>query len=218
MKRFVVIGLGSFGVSVAESLHARGYEVVALDIDEAAVDRIARHATRAVVGDGREVATLQRIGAEGADAAVVSTGRSITASILATMALRDLGVPEIYVDVVSRNQARVLEKLGVTETIFPERESGLRLARRIASVRVLNYIDVGDGFGVQEMTVPASWVGRRLRELDLRRTYGVSAIAVHDVQRNVMTPIPDLDVELSESNTLVVAGREEDLARAADAK
>lgn len=218
MKRFVVIGLGSFGSSVAEALHARGYEVIALDMEETKVDRMARNATRAVVGDGRELATLKRIGAEDADAAVVSTGRKITASILATMALRDLGIPEVYVDVVSRNQARVLQQLGVTETIFPERESGLRLARRIASVRILNYIDVGAGFGVQEMTVPESWVGKRLRELDLRRAYGVSAIAVHDMKRNVMKPIPDLDLELTAENTLLVAGREEDLAKAADAK
>lgn len=218
MKRFVVVGLGSFGMSVTEALHARGYEVIALDIDEAVVDRAARHVTRAVVGDGRETATLQRLGAEDADAAVVSTGRSITASILATMALRDLGVPEIYVDVISRNQARVLEKLGVTEAIFPERESGLRLARRIASVRVLNYIDVGASFGVQEMTIPASWVGQCLRALDLPGKFGISAIAVHDMKRNVMTPIPDLDVELSQDNTLLVAGRDEDLARAADTK
>lgn len=218
MKRFVVIGLGSFGMSVLESLHARGYEVIALDIKEAAVDRAGRHATRAVVGDGREIRTLQRIGAEGADAAVVSTGRSITASILATMALRDLGVSEIYVDVVSRNQARVLQKLGVTEAIFPERESGLRLARRIASTRILNYIDVGAGFGVQEMTVPASWAGRCLRDLDLPRTFGVSAIAVHDMERNEMMPTPDLDIELRDTHTLVVAGRDEDLAKAANTK
>lgn len=218
MKRFVVIGLGSFGASVAEALHASGYEVIALDVKEAAVDRAARRATRAVVGDGRELGTLKRIGAEGADAAVVSTGRSVTASILATMALRDLGVPEIYVDVVSRNQARVLQKLGVTETIFPERESGLRLARRMASVRILNYIDVGAGFGVQEMTVPASWVGQCLRDLDLPGRFRVSAIAVHDMERNEMTPIPDLDVRLGESDTLLVAGRNEDLARVADTR
>ena len=218
MKRYVVIGLGSFGMSVTEALHAKGYEVIALDMKEDKVDRIARNATRAVVGDGREPRTLRQIGAEDADAAVVSTGRSITASILATMALRDLGVPEIYVDVISRNQARVLQQLGVTETIFPERESGLRLAKRIASVRILNYIDVGAAFGVQEMTLPESWTGKCLRELDLPGKYGVSAIAIHDMKRNIMTPTPDLDVELHEDNTLVIAGREEDLAKAANAE
>lgn len=218
MKRFVVIGLGSFGASVAESLHARGYEVIALDIEEAAVDRLARHATRAVVGDGRNLKTLQRLGAEGADAGVVSVGRRISASLLVTMALQDLGVAEIYVHATSRNHARVLEKLGVTETIWPGRESGLRLAKRIASIRILNYIDVGEGFGVQEMSVPENWRGQSLRELDLRGAFGISAIAVHDMERNEMIPIPDLDIQLTENLTLLVAGRDEDLARAADTK
>ena len=218
MKRFVVIGLGSFGSSVAESLHEQGYEVIALDIEEAAVDRIARHSTRAAVGDGRNLKTLQRLGAEGADAGVVSVGRRISASLLATMALQDLGISEIYVHVTSRNHARVLEKLGVTEAIWPGRESGLRLAKRIASVRILNYIDVGEGFGVQEMTVPEHWIGRRLRDLDLRGQFGITAVALHDMQRNEMTPVPDLDVQLTENFTLLVVGRDEDLARAADTK
>jgi trk system potassium uptake protein len=218
MKRFVVIGLGSFGASVAEALHARGYEVVALDRDEAAVDRIARHASRAVVGDGRDPGTLRRLGAEGADAGVVSVGRRISASVLAALALQDLGVQEIYVHATSRNHARVLRRLGVTETIWPGRESGLRLARRITSVRVLNYIDVGEGFGVQEMTLPDAWVGRCLRELDLHSRFGITAIAVHDMEHNEMTPIPDLEVELARHMTLLVAGREHDLAKAADAE
>lgn len=218
MKRYVVIGLGSFGASVAEALHARGYEVIALDVDETAVDRLARHATRAVVGDGRNPGTLKRLGAEGADAGVVSVGRRMSASLLATMALQELGVGEIYVHATSRNHARVLEKLGVTETIWPGRESGLRLARRITSVRVLNYIDVGEGFGIQEMTLPAGWVGRCLRELDLRGRFGITAVAIHDLAGNEMMPIPDQDVELRESFTLLVAGRGDDLARAAEAK
>lgn len=218
MKRFVVIGLGSFGAGVAESLHARGYEVIALDIEEAVVDRIARNATSAAVGDGRSLQTLRRLGAEGADAGVVSVGRRISASLLATMALQDLGVSEIYVHVTSRNHARVLEKLGITEAIWPGRESGLRLAKRIASVRILNYIDVGEGFGVQEMTVPDRWIGQRLRDLDLRGRFGITAIALHDMERNEMMPVPDLDVTLTENFTLLVAGTDEDLARAADTK
>lgn len=217
MKRFVVIGMGSLGASVAESLHARGHEVLALDMKEEVVDRHARHATRVVVGDGRNPKTLQRLGAEGADGGVVSVGRRINASLLATMALQDLGVREIYVHATSRNHARVLEKLGVTETIWPARESGLRLAKRIASARVLNYIDVGEGFGVQEMTVPEEWVGRRLGDLDLRGRYGVSPIAIHDLERNEMTPSPEPDVMLTGSATLIVAGRDEDLERAAAA-
>lgn len=215
MKRFVVIGLGNFGAGVVEALHRGGHDVIAVDTDESAVDRIAPFAGRAAVGDGKDVRTLERIGAADADAAVVSTGDDITASVLTTLALRDLGVSEIYVKVVSRDHARVMDKLGVAETIFPERESALRLGRRIATRTVLNYVSLAPGFGVQEMAVPDGWVGRSLRDLHLPRDYRIAVIAVHDVLTDVMASVPDPDAPLKESDTLFIAGRDEDLARLA---
>jgi trk system potassium uptake protein len=214
MKRFVVIGLGNFGASVAEALHARGHDVIALDTREEAVDAIAPHVTRAAVGDGKHLATLERAGARGADAAVVSTGDNITASILSTLALRDLGVREIYVKVISHDHARVMEKLGVTETVFPERESALRLGTRISSVGLLNYVKLGPGFSVQEMAVPGEWLGKTLRDLQLPRRYRISIVAVHDVLNDEMAPVPSPDTRLTDSHTLLVAGKDEDLARA----
>lgn len=218
MKRFVVIGLGNFGSSVAEALFAHGHDVTTVDVSEAAVDRIARLVTRAAVGDGTQLETLERIGAKGSDAAVVSTGDDITASILATLALRDLGVPEIYVKVTSSNHARVLQKMGVTETIFPERESGQRLATRIESRTILNYVRLGPDFSLQEMAVPESWIGRSLRELQLPRRYRVSVVAVHDVLHDRIVPVPNPDSPLKESDTLLLSGDDEDLARAARVK
>jgi trk system potassium uptake protein TrkA len=119
MQRYVVIGLGNFGSSVAEALHAARYDVLAVDTNAAAVDRIAPFVGRAVVTDGRSAKALERVGAKAADAGIVSTGDDITASILATLALRDLGVGEVYVKVISSEHARVMDKLGVTETVFP---------------------------------------------------------------------------------------------------
>lgn len=214
-KRFVIVGLGNFGASVAEALHEKGHEVVALDSHEETVDRIAPFVTRAAVGDGRQAKTLERIGAKGADAGVVSTGDDITASILATMALRDLGVREIYVKVISRDHARVMEKIGVTESIFPERESALRLGTRIASRGILNYFRVGSEMSIQEMAVPEAWIGRSLRELELPRRFRVSVIAVHDMLKDDMKVVPDPDAPLKDSDTLLVAGKDEDLSRAA---
>ena len=215
MKRFVVIGLGNFGSAVAESLHGQGHEVVVLDPKEEAVDRVAAHVTRAAVGDGRHLPTLERVGAKGADAGIVSTGDDIAASILATMALRDLGVKEVYVKVVSADHARVMEKIGVSETIFPERDSALRLATRLSSAAILNYFRLGPDFSIQEMAVPTPWIGRCLRELALRERFSISVIAMHDVLTDEMIPVPDPDAPLKESDTLLVAGRDEDLARAA---
>lgn len=215
MKRFVVVGLGNFGSAVAETLHAQGHDVVALDTREEAVDRIARFVTQAAVGDGCDIRTLERVGAKQADAAVVSTGDDLTASILTTLALRDLGVREVYVKVISRDHARVMEKIGATETVFPERESGLRLGTRISSRGILNYMQLGSGFSVQEMAVPERWIGRTLRELQLPRRYGLSVVAIHDILTDQMVPVPDPDAVLKDSDTLLVAGKDTDLAKAA---
>lgn len=215
MKRFVIIGLGNFGATVAESLHRLRHDVVALDLSETAVDQIAPHVTRAAVGDARDRRTLERIGASDADAAVVSTGDDITSSILATLGLRDLGVREIYVKVVSDDHARVMEKIGVAETVFPERESGIRLATRVVTTAILNYMRLGPGFSVQEMAVPESWIGMSLRELQLPKNHRVSVVAVHDFLQGEIVGIPDPDAQLKESDTLIVAGADDDLAQAA---
>jgi trk system potassium uptake protein TrkA len=215
MKRFVIVGLGNFGTGVAEALYEKGHEVVALDVAEEAVDRIAPFVSRAAVGDARQIKALERLGAKGANVGVVSTGDDITASILATMALRDLGLREIYVKVISRDHGRVMEKIGVTETIFPERESALRLATRLSGRGILNYIRMGSTFGIQEMAVPDSWIGQSLRDLELPRKYRISVIAVHDMLRDQMIPAPDPDAPLKDSDTLLIAGADEDLSKAA---
>jgi trk system potassium uptake protein len=215
MKRFFVIGLGNFGSTIAQALHAEGHDVVAVDTKEEAVERVAANVTRAAVADGQSLATLERLGGRDAAAGVVSTGDDITASILTTLVLRDLGVAEIYVKVVSAEHARVMEKLGVTETIFPERDSAMRLATRISSTAILNYVRLGPNFSVQEMAVPTPWIGRSLRELRLPQRFRISVVAVPDVLMETIVPAPPPDAPLKDSDTLLVAGDDEDLARAA---
>lgn len=213
MKRFVIVGLGNFGASAAEMLTEMGHDVAALDVREEAVDRIAGSVGKAAVGSGMEQAVLERIGAGSADAAIISTGDNITASVLTILALRDCGVREIYAKVVSLDHARVMEKLGARETIFPERESAQRLARRIASPELINFVDLSPEFSLQEMAVPDRWVGKSLRELELPRRYRVAVIAVHDYLRSTYTAIPDPDAPLTDSDTLLVAGENAYLSR-----
>lgn len=215
MKRFAVVGMGNFGAAVAETLQGIGHEVIALDRNADRVDEMGGLVARAAVGDGTDVRTLKRLGVEDADAAVISTGDDLTASALTTLLMRDLGVEEIYVKVVSHDHARLIEKIGVTETIFPERESGIRLGKRISSRTLLNYVQLGEGFSLQEMAVPEAWVGRSLRELGLPRKHGVSVVAVHDVLMDAIHSVPNPDAPLKESDTLLVAGRDADLNRAA---
>ncbi len=217
MKRFVVIGLGNFGSSIARALYAQGHEIVALDINEAVVDEIASHVSRAAVGDGRENDVLDELGAREADVGVVSTGDDITSSILATMSLQDLGVEDIYVKVISTDHARAMQRIGVTETIFPERRAAENLAARLAQAEsILNYVRLGPAFSIQEMAVPNEWIGRSLRELNVRASYGVTVIAIHDVLTDQMNPVPDPKSPLKDSDTLLVAGTKEKLAEVAE--
>lgn len=216
MKRFVIVGLGIFGTSAAETLFEQGHEVIALDRDEARVQAVTTSVTRAVVGDGRSRDVLRQAGAEGADAAVVSMGQDLSASILAVMGLRDLGVERIYVKVVSVDHARIMNGLGVKDTVFPERESSMNLAVQISGSRSLrNYIRLGHGFSLQEMAVPASWLGKSLRELALPSAYQVSVVAIYDVATDQMLAVPDPDTPLESTFTLIVTGGAASLDRVA---
>lgn len=218
MKRYVVIGLGNFGSSVAEALSAKGQEVIAIDRDGAAIDRIASLVAKAVVGDGGDANLLERLGARAAKAGVVSTGDDITASILATMALHDLEVDEVFVKVISRDHARVMERIGVTETVFPERDSALSLGTRICGTAVFNHVRLSDGFSVQEIAVPDSWQGKTLRELELRQHYDITVVALKDVLTDRISPTPDPDAKLKGSETLLIAGGDKALERTAALK
>ena len=215
-KRFIIIGLGIFGEGIAEALYQQGNEVIALDVNEEKINRISPRVTRAIVGDGRSVDILDKAGARDADAAVVSTGEDISASILAVMALRDIGTPEIYVKVISHDHARILRKIGVTETVFPERESSHNLAQRLVhGEALLNYIHLSGDFSIQEMAVPNAWKGKSLRELQLRMKHNVSVIAVRDVLTDQLIAVPDPDAPLKDSDTLLVAGNGANLTRIA---
>ncbi len=217
MKRFVSVGLGIFGSAAARTLFEQGSEVVAVDLSESAVNRVADHVTRAVVGDATDSDLLESIGARDADASIVSTGDDISASILVTMALRDLNVNEIYVKVISSAHSRIMEKIGVTEIVFPERESAIELAARVTPENaLLKYVRLGGGVCMQEMAVPIKWLGKTLRDLQLPLNYRVSVVAVHDVLTDRMSNIPSPDEPLKDSDTLVLTGTEENLAKLAD--
>jgi trk system potassium uptake protein len=212
VKRYVVIGLGNFGGTVAQRLYALGHEVVAVDIDARAVDAIGPMVTRAIVGDATRREVLQEAGAEGADAGVVSIGENLGASILALLALRDVGVKERFVKVISEDHARIAEALDATDTVFPERQAALNLASRITSGKLLHYAAYGDQFAIQEMPVPDSWAGKTLAQLQLPIEFLIQVVAVHDLLRDVIS-VPKPTQPLTPSDTLLVAGAPEQLEK-----
>lgn len=209
MQRFLIVGLGNFGSWAARALFAQGYEVIAVERVEDLVDRQGPHVTRAVVGDATDPRLLEEIGAATVDAAIVSTGEDLAASILITLALSDLGVRDIYVKVTSPEAARALEALRVKETIFPEQEAAHNLAHRIASRGVLKYVPLTPGYSIQEVAIPDAWLGKTLRELALPKRHGIQVVAIYDVLKDEMHVVPDPDDPLKESDVAIVAGSDE---------
>ena len=211
VRRFVVIGLGNFGAGLVEMLHARGHDVIALDTDEAKVERVMNFAARALVIDATDPAALQRVGAASADAGVVSVGTDIASSVLAVLALLDVGVREVYAKAISSDHAKILDRIGVSEVIRPERETAFRLATRL-SMRLLNYMPIAQGHSMQEIPTPDEFIGETLLNLRLPQRYGIAVVAVHDVLSDHLHVVPPADYVLKDSDTLLVVGSDEALA------
>jgi trk system potassium uptake protein len=205
VQRYVVVGLGHFGSFVAKRLYELGNEVIAIDADTSVVDAHGPFVTRAFAGDATKKEVLDEAGCEKADAAIVSTGGNLGASVLSLLALRDLDVKSIYVKVGSLEHARIAEALGATDTVFPEMQAATNLAQRVSSGGLLRYTSYSEQFAIQEMAVPDGWYGKTLQELRLPQEYQIQVVAIHDVLRDLIT-IPVPTKPLTASDTLLIAG------------
>ena len=204
MKSFVVIGLGLFGSSVARQLCALGAEVLAIDTDSELVQQISGDVTTAAVADARDQEVLRALGAHECDCAVIAIGDDLAGSVLATMNLKELGIPEIICKAHDETHRKVLEKLGAGKVVIPEKEVADKLARSLTSHNVLDFIELSNDYGIVELPVPKPWVGRSLKDLNIRAKVGVNIIAVERNEK--ITVSPRAEFELAKNDILVVLG------------
>lgn len=188
MKTYIVIGLGLFGAEIARRLCALGCEVLAMDVRNDLVQQIAPDVTHAVVGDGQDKDVLRALGAGNFDCAIIAIGDDLAASVLATMNLKELGVPYVVCKAHDETHRRVLEKLGVDRVVIPECEFGGRLARSLSSHNVLDYIELSEDYGILEVPAPRSWIGKTIMELNVRAKLGVNIIAVKNGEKTNVSP------------------------------
>ena len=202
MKSYVVIGLGRFGAEMATKLYECGEEVLAIDTDENLIDKIANRVTRAVAADARDPDVLRKLGVEGFDRAVVAVGSDLAASALITMNLKVLGVPYILCKAHDDTYREILERLGANQVIIPEREMADKLSLGLTSAGVMEYIELSDKYGIVEMLPPESWLGKSIRQLDLRNKYGANVIALRQDEK--LSIPPDIDTPIGETSNLVM--------------
>ncbi len=208
MKSYVVIGLGRFGTELATRLYARGEEVMVIDTDEQLIDKIADRVTRAVAADARDLDVLTKLGVENFDHAVVAVGSDLASSALITMNLKSLNVPYILCKAHDDTYREILERLGANKVIIPEREVADKLALGMTQAGVMEYIELSQEFGIVEMEPIAEWVGKTIRELELRTRYGVNVIAVRGEGDAIKIP-PDIDTPIPEDVVMVMLGKYE---------
>ena len=204
MKSYVVIGLGRFGTTLARQLCALGAEVLAMDVRSDLVQQIANDVTHAVVGDAQDKEVLRSLGVRDLDCAIIAIGDDLAASVLTTMNLKELGVPYIICKAYDETHRRVLEKLGVDRVIIPEQEHAQRLARSLNSHNVLDYIELSEEYGILEVPAPKSWIGKSLKELNVRAKLGVNIIAVESGKKTNVSP--SADYRILAGDILVVLG------------
>ncbi len=211
MKTYLVIGLGRFGISVATRLCELGNEVLAIDASAEHIQQIANHVTHAVVGDARDEAVLQALGARNFDCAIVAIGGDLAASILVTLNLKELGVPAVICKASNEAYKKALERVGADRVVIPEREMALKLAQNLSSSSILDFIELSEDYGITEITAPASWVGKSIRELNVRAKYGVTVLAFK--RGGPLDVLPGADDAIEDGMVLVVLGSNEQLAR-----
>lgn len=192
MKSYVVVGLGRFGSEVARQLHALGCEVLAMDLKSELVQEIANDVTHAVVSDGQDKEVLKALGVRDFDCAIIAIGDNLAASVLATMNMKEMGIPHIVCKAHDATHRRVLQKLGADRVVIPEQENAARLARSLSSPNVLDYIELSDDYGIVEVPVPGNWQGRSLKDLNVRAKLGVNIIAIRRAGKINVSPAADL--------------------------
>lgn len=213
MKQFVVIGLGRFGKAVAERLFELGHEVLAIDTDEEAVQRISDKVTHAVTADAADESVLKSLGVRNFDVGVVAIGADIQSSIIVTLMLKEMGVPYVVSKAQNELHAKVLLKIGADRVVFPERDMGERVAHNLIATNILEYIELSPEHSIIEFAVLHSWVGKDLRDINLRAKHGVTVVAIRNINDDKINVSPKADNKIKEGDILIVIGDNDDLKK-----
>jgi trk system potassium uptake protein TrkA len=207
----VVFGLGIFGFNIAKDLFEAGMEVIAIDKNKEVIQRIRDFSTKAVLADASEKELLESIGIEEDDIVIISFGEDLSASTLLTLHLKEMKVKNIIVKAPNEDHKRVLEKVGATEVIIPEKQMADKLSKSLISPNVLDYIPLTQQYTICEIAPPPSFIGKTIGEVQLRRRYNIGVIATRDVLTDYIQMIPSADFVIKDSDILVVIGKEKDI-------
>jgi len=218
MRQFAVIGLGRFGWSVAKTLSEKGHQVLAVDKDEELVKEASDFVTEAVQVDSTDEKALKAVGIMNVDVAIVGIGTNLEASVLTTLILKEMGIQHIVARAVTDEHGKVLEKVGATKVVFLERDMGSKIANSLVSPSVLEHIELSPESSIMETVPPKEFIGKSIRELDVRAKHGLNVIAVRQKESSEEGPgelnvAPKADYIVKQGDLLIIIGSNEHLDR-----
>ncbi len=210
-KQFAVIGLGRFGGSICKELYKMGHQVLAIDVRDEKVNEYAPFATHAVIANTTDEKALQSIGIGNFEYVVVAIGDDIQTSILTTLILKEMNVPNVWVKAQNNYHHKVLEKIGADRIIHPEQDMGIRIAQHLTSEKIVDYIELSEEYSIVELLATSKIQNKSLVELNVRAKYGCTILAVKRGEAVNVSPLPN--ELIYEKDLLIVIGHKNDLKR-----
>lgn len=177
-KQYAVFGLGSFGRSVALTLESLGCDVIVVDKSYEKVQEISDSVSYAMRADVSDPEALESLGGKNLDGAVVAVSESLEASIMATIAAKEIGIPYVLAKARDELQGMILEKIGADAIVYPERDMGSRVAKSLVSTAFTDWIELSAEYSMAETVIPEKWVGKTLADLKVRERYGLNVVGI----------------------------------------
>ena len=210
-KSILLIGVGKFGKFVAEKLSDLGHEIMAVDCNEQRLNDIMPIVTSGLIGDSTNEKFLKRLDVEKYDVCIVTIGQDFQSSLETAYQLKQLGAKKVVSRAERDGQAELLRRSGADEVVYPEKQLASWLAIRYSADHILDYIELDDNCSIFEVTVPEKWLGKSILEVDVRKKYNVSIIAIRENGKLNAAVTPG--IILTEGKTLLVLGSYNDLKK-----
>ncbi len=210
-KRFVMLGMGTFGTGLARKLAANGCQVIGVDSQKERLEAVKNEIYECVIGDATDREVLESLPLKDVSAVFISLGETISHSLLATLHVKELGARQVIVKGVTKEHGKILEHLGVDRVVFPEEEVARQLADKMTWPNVLDFLPIDPEYSVAEVAMPGTLSGKTLAEANLRSTIGVHVMGIKDVLSGKLDMFPDGKRRLLDNQVLLVVGRAEEL-------
>lgn len=211
MKSILIIGLGRFGKHMAQKFSELGNDILAVDTDEDRVNAVLPFVTDAQIGDATNEMFVESLGVANFDLCVVAIGDNFQSSLETTSLLKDMGAKFVLSRASRDVHAKFLLRNGADEVVYTEKETAERLAVKYGNDSVFDYIEINEDYSIYEIGVPDSWVGKSILDKKVRTKYNISILATK--RGKEIYPLPHPDHVFSETESLMILGRNEDVKR-----